>query len=220
MFWAGGGDRLFFSLISLMDSPPILTIVNSQFLECTVHSFKYHCLLKLRSNICTATNDGETPMTTTSWAKWTTKTKRNGRTSMMAVPDISSLAAIPILSNAERTNSKRRRLSTSTEYDDDDDDEISRIHLLPKLFNSSRRPKNDTKSATTGESTFDDKFIGGGSRDDNHPIRELVRIAADLEVQLRERLGDALKSTPSVRQLCGLFGPFSRPAIMWTLFYI
>ncbi len=29
-----------------------------------------------------------------------------------------------------------------------------------------------------------------------------------------------LLTTPSVRQLCGLFGPFSRPAIMWTLFYI
>ena len=141
----------------------------------------------------------------------------------MAVPNISSLVAIPILSSAERTYAKRRRPSTSTEYefeyDDDDDDEIFRIHLLPKLFHSSRRrPRDDEKSTTADEFTPDDDRIGDGSRDDNHPIRELVRIAADLEVQLRERLGDALKSTPSVRQLCGLFGPFLRPAIMWTLF--
>jgi hypothetical protein len=182
-----------------MDSPPILTIVNSSFLECTVRSSKYHCLLKLRSNTCTASNDGETPITTTTttaWATDATKTKPDGRTTTMAVPDISSLAAIPILSSAERTYAKRRRPSTSTEYefeyDDDDDDEIFRIHLLPKLFHSSRRrPRDDEKSTTADEFTPDDDRIGDGSRDDNHPIRELVRIAADLEVQLRERLGDA-----------------------------
>ncbi|KAL3823834.1 hypothetical protein ACHAXA_004106 [Cyclostephanos tholiformis] len=123
-------------------------------------------------------------MTTTSEAKSATTSKRSNSAAMMAVPDISSLAAIPILSNVKRTNVKRRRLSTN-------DDDISRIHLLPKLFNSSKCSKNDIKSNTAGEYTIDDKFTSVDSRVNNHPCRELVRIASDLEVQLKERLSDA-----------------------------
>ena len=181
-----------------MDSaPPILTKINSSFLECTAHSSKYHCLIKLRSNVCTATNDGDTgtgtisPATTTSAAaKKAAATKLDISAAIMAVPDISSLAAIPILSHAERTRAKRRRLTT-------DDDEISRIHLLPKLFNASRCKIIEIKPKKSEEFTVDDEHIV-----DNHPCHVLVRITRDLEVQLKERLKDASEGAITM-QTCG-----------------
>lgn len=76
---------------------PILTTVNTSYLECTTHSTKYHCLIRLRSS-------GGSPAiaetsTTPSTNDDVTITKGNTTTDdddSVLKPDISSLVIVPI----------------------------------------------------------------------------------------------------------------------------
>ena len=83
---------------------PILTNITSTYLECTSHSPKYHCLLKIRSG----GND---------------KNGSNDQDAVMAKPDISSLSVIPIYAavSDQIINSRQEK------------DGNGAVYLLPKL---------------------------------------------------------------------------------------
>lgn len=149
-----------------MDSaPPILTEINSSYLECTVHSSKYHCLVKLRSHCSAVVNNdvGVSPPVC----------KQS-----MAIPDLSSLSATPI----RAVNAREFRSSV---------DNGDAVYLLPKLVfanHSNATVEEYTSNASVGNSSNDKSTIRG---DNYHPSCELIRITRDMEDQLKERLNDA-----------------------------
>ncbi|KAL3763112.1 hypothetical protein ACHAWU_004998 [Discostella pseudostelligera] len=167
-----------------MDSaPPILTDINSSYLECTVHSSKYHCLVKLRSHWNAVTkngndNDRAPPLVTTA----TATARRNCKQHAMAIPDISSLIVIPIhAANMKQFHSTAENGAA--------------IYLLPRLFNANRRASGDEMNSKCVDSNSIDKHDNTCSSanrgDNNHPSHELIRITRDMEDQLKERLNDA-----------------------------
>ena len=168
------GDTTYF--FRMDSAPPILTEINSSYLECTVHSSKYHCLVKLRSHRSAAvkTDVGVSPSQTV-----TTTTHHQCKESM-AIPDLSSLSATPI----RTVNAQNLRSSV------DNEDAVS---LLPKLVVANH------SNAAVEEFTSNAASVGNGSnnkstiRGDNycHPSYELMRITRDMENQLIERLKDA-----------------------------
>lgn len=94
----------------------------------------------------------------------------------MAMPQISSLSAIPI--HAESSS-----------------DVGSAIQLLPKLFNINHLAMAEENTDNFGDSKSNDSddnrsritTLGNG----NHPSHEFIRIVRDMEEQLKERLKDA-----------------------------
>ena len=182
-----------------MDSaPPILTEINHSYLECTIHSSKYHCLLKLRSH-CSSTGteannddgkdedgDGVVPPVMVK----VTRTHRHCKPTM-AVPDISSLRAIPI----HAVNVRECRLSA---------DNGGAVHyLLPKLFNAKHHSTVTIEGNTTNgvdNNIVNNSTIRGGN---NHPSHEFIRITHDMEDQLKERLGDASDGAMMTRKTSG-----------------
>ncbi|KAL7543393.1 hypothetical protein ACHAXR_013319 [Thalassiosira sp. AJA248-18] len=153
-----------------MDSaPPILTKINSTYLECTLHSAKYHCLLRLQSN---RSAGGSYSISATATSSTSRDTPCNG--AAMGIPDISSLSAIPIYAGGANVDVSSKRQS------------IGQTNLLPKFFNDIHT--NDKQY------TSDDNETNGKTDNETnvvHPSHVLVRIARDLEVQLKERLKDA-----------------------------
>ena len=165
-------------------APPILTNITSTYLECSVHSAKYHCLLRLRSNRGggSLVNNGNQ---NASSAKLPAKNNTdNNNAAMMAIPDISSLIAVPILAN--RINALHKT-----------EEEVA-ILLLPKLFNVTR---TDISNANNDDKINDNESISFKS---NHPSRELIRITHDLEMQLKERLKDASDGAMTTQHTSGV----------------
>lgn len=154
-------------------APPILTNITSTYLECTVHSAKYHCLLRLRSNRGGVGIGSKSGNQNASSAKLPAKNNTEDNNAAMMVPDISRLVAVPILAN--RMNSLHKS------------EEIS-IPLLPKLFSVTHT--GISNGINNNDKTNDNESIIQSIKS-NHPSRELIRITHDLEMQLKERLKDA-----------------------------
>lgn len=156
-----------------MDSaPPILTDINCSYLECTVHSSKYHCLVKLRSHWSAVTkngNDRASPPVTSATAH------RNCKHAI-AIPDISSLIVIPI----HAANMKQFHSSNENG---------AAIYLLPKLFNANHRASGDEINSKCVD--YHKTCSSAIREDNNHPSHELIRITRGMEDQLKERLNDA-----------------------------
>ena len=153
-------------------APPILTNVDSTYLECTLHSAKYHCLLRLRSRNVGGNDSAK--KTSTSSAAFNLKSSN----AVMAMPDISSLSVIPI--SADRINTARSSTNNQS----------NAIHLLPKLYNATTHTHDGKRGKRNDVETADDS-VDNDTLSITHPSRELVRITRDLEAHLKERLKDA-----------------------------
>lgn len=156
--------------------PPILTKITSTYLECTLHSAKYHGLIRLRSNhiVCSGENCNASAAPPNE--------NGNNAAERMAMPDISSLSVVPICpkraapsisGNGQKCGRTRSK-------------EVVNIRLLPKLFNTTHT--EDRSDGDANEEVSDDGINCIGN---NHPLHDLVRITRDLEVNLKERLKDA-----------------------------
>lgn len=178
-------------------------------MECTVHSTKYHCLIRLRSSgspaiaeITTATpsitNDDTTTATT---AKETTKGNTTSDSDNRVIkPDISSLVVVPIRERRSHNVEEERCVKRSRTVNNNVGDYITNssmiIPLLPTLYfdtHCNTATNNFTHGGLLKSNNVYTNCNGTNDSciDDDHPCFVLVNIAHQLQDQLKERLTDA-----------------------------
>jgi E3 ubiquitin-protein ligase FANCL len=187
-------------------------------LECTVHSTKYHCLIKLRSSpaIIAAEKTGTTTPSITNddatITAITTKGTTNGNKTTVnddrvIKPDISSLVIVPIR-RTQRLHifvEDERCVKRFRGYEKNDilDSSMNIIPLLPKLYFDThcKATNNDNNGGllkSSNDFTHDGNISANTSCiDEDHPCYELVTIAHKLQDQLKERLMDASNGAAS-----------------------
>lgn len=169
-------------------------------MECTVHSTKYHCLIRLRSSSIpaiaeTSTSPSTTNDDTTETTKGNTTPDTNDR---VRKPDISSLVVVPICERRSHNDEEEERCAkrSTRGHENDIIDSSMIIPLLPKLYFDTHcrtATKNDNDGGllkSNNNSTNEDNETTGAI-DEDHPCYELVNIAHKLQDQLKERLTDA-----------------------------
>ena len=112
----------------------------------------------------------------------------------MAIPDISSLRAIPILHANKDSGSRRRERRLDHYGSANNDDDGILFPLLPNSYNGSHKINTTKKNKkSSNNANFQDDAHSSDSHifQQPHLCQELIRITRDLEAQLKERLKDA-----------------------------